>query len=152
MIKIKKILLPCDLTTNSSKIFPYVLSVSEKYNSMIYLLHVAEDIHRLAPYPYPGLGADQKKLEKANQKKLSKKVVKICDKYFKKCPYFKKIIVAGHPVVEILKIIESKDIDLVIMGTHGRSGMEHVIFGSVAGNVVKKSPVPVLTINPYTLK
>jgi nucleotide-binding universal stress UspA family protein len=38
------------------------------------------------------------------------------------------------------------------MGTHGRSRMEHVIFGSVAENVVKKSSVPVLTINPYTLK
>jgi nucleotide-binding universal stress UspA family protein len=152
MIEIKKILIPCDLTKNSSKIFPYVLSIAEKYNSRIYLLHVAEDIHRLALHPYPGLGADQKELEKANKKTLVKNVDKICDKDFQKCPDFKKIITSGHPVVEILKIVESEDIDLVIMCTHGRSGMEHVIFGSVAENVVKKSPVPVLTINPYTLK
>lgn len=152
MVEIKKILLPCDLTTNSIKIFPYVLSVAQKYDSMIYLLHVAEDIHKLAIRPYPGLGTDQKDIENANKKALIKNVDEICDKHFKTCPYFEKRVVSGHPVVEILKFVEAENIDLVIMGTHGRSGLEHVIFGSVAENVVKKSPVPVLTINPFTLK
>jgi hypothetical protein len=41
---------------------------------------------------------------------------------------------------------------MVIMGTHGRKGLEHVFFGSVAENVLKKSPVPVLTVNPYMEK
>ncbi len=156
MIEITKILLPCDLTTNASKIFPYVMSVAEKYNSMIYLLHVAEDLHGQAIYPYPGLGHDQRIHEKAAQKTLIKKVDKMCDEildeHFQSCSNIRKIIVTGHPVVEILKLVESEDIDLIIMGTHGRSRMEHVIFGSVAENVVKKSPVPVLTINPYTIK
>jgi nucleotide-binding universal stress UspA family protein len=40
----------------------------------------------------------------------------------------------------------------VVLGTHGRKGLEHTVFGSVAENVVRRSPVPVLTINPYTLK
>ena len=156
MIEIKKILLPYDLTTNGSKIIPYVLSVAEKYNSTIYLLHVAEDLHGQALYPYPGLGNDQKIHEKAAKKTLLQKVDKmcdeVCDEHFQGCSNISKVIVTGHPVVEILKFVESEDIDLIIMGTHGRSRMEHVIFGSVAENVVKKSPVPVLTINPYTLK
>jgi nucleotide-binding universal stress UspA family protein len=156
MFEIKKILLPCDLTINSSKIFPYAISVSEKYDSMIYLLHVAEDLHELTPYPYPGLGRDQEIHEKAAKETLIKKVDKICDEicdaHFQSCPNIRQVTVIGHPVVEILKVVESEDIDLIIMGTHGRSKMEHVIFGSVAENVVKKSPVPVLTINPYTLK
>ncbi|MBT3312908.1 MAG: universal stress protein [Desulfobacterales bacterium] len=152
MIEIKKILLPCDLTTNASKILPYVRSVAEKYNSMILLLHVVENIHEQALYPYPGLGHDQKIHEKDAEKKLIKKIDKICGGYFQSDSNIRKIIVAGHPVVEILKVVESEDIDLVIMGTHGRSGLEHVIFGSVAENVVKKSTVPVLTINPYTIK
>jgi nucleotide-binding universal stress UspA family protein len=41
---------------------------------------------------------------------------------------------------------------MVVMGTHGRKGMDHAIFGSVAENVVKKSPVPVLVVNPHTAK
>jgi len=156
MVEIKKILLPCDLTTNGSKIIPYVLSIAEKYNSTIYLVHVVEDLHGLAPYPYPGMGNDQKVHEKASRKTLLNKVGKmcdeVCDEHFQSCANISKAIVVGHPVVEILKFVESEDIDLIIMGTHGRSRMEHVIFGSVAENVVKKSPVPVLTINPYTLK
>jgi nucleotide-binding universal stress UspA family protein len=156
MIEIKKILLPCDLTTNSSKIFPYVMSIAEKYNSTIYLIHVAEDLHGWTLHPYPGMGHDQKIHEKASEKKLMKKIDemcdKICDEHFQGCSNIRKVIVTGHPVVEILKVVESEDINLIIMGTHGRSGMEHVIFGSVAENVVKKSPVPVLTINPYTIK
>ena len=156
MVEIEKILLPCDLTTNATKIFPYVMSVAEKYNSTIYLLHVAEDLHTLTPYPYPGLGHDQKTHEKVANKALIKKLEKmcdeVCDEHFQGCSNISKVIVVGHPVAEILKFVESGDIDLIIMGTHGRSRMEHVIFGSVAENVVKKSPVPVLTINPYTLK
>jgi nucleotide-binding universal stress UspA family protein len=55
-------------------------------------------------------------------------------------------------VTVILNVIENEDVDLVIVGTHGRKGLEHTVFGSVAENVVRRSPVPVLTINPYTLK
>ena len=77
---------------------------------------------------------------------------KICNEQLKGCPDFKRMIVSGDPALEILKIIESEDIDLVIMGTHGRKGLEHVIFGSVAENVVKKSSAPVMTVNPYKLK
>jgi nucleotide-binding universal stress UspA family protein len=48
-----------------------------------------------------------------------------------------------------LDYISDEEIDLVIMGTHGRKGLDRVFFGSVADRVVKMSPVPVLTINPY---
>ena len=58
-------------------------------------------------------------------------------------------IVSGDRVSEILETIQSEDIDLVIMGTHGRKGLEHMILGSVAENVMRKSRVPVLIINPY---
>jgi len=68
------------------------------------------------------------------------------------CPNFQKRVVSGDTVDEILKVIESEDIDLLIMGTHGRKGLDHTIFGSVAEKVVKKSPSPVLVINPYKIK
>jgi nucleotide-binding universal stress UspA family protein len=55
----------------------------------------------------------------------------------------------GDAAEEILKYVRSEGIDLIIMGTHGRKGLEKIVFGSVAERVVQKSPVPVLTINPY---
>lgn len=150
MKEIKKILFPCDLTENSSKILPYVLSVSEKYNSMIYLLHVVQDLHRWGKVyiPHTSMDTFQKEALDGAEKALDR----VCDQQLESCPNFQRRIVSGDPAMEILKTIETEDIDLVVMGTHGRKGLEHTIFGSVAGNVVKKSPVPVMTVNPYKLK
>ena len=58
-------------------------------------------------------------------------------------------IILGDAAEEILNYVRSEGIDLVIMGTHGRKGLEKIVFGSVAERVVQKSPVPVLTVNPY---
>jgi nucleotide-binding universal stress UspA family protein len=150
MIEIKKILFPLDLTENSSKILPYVLSVSEKYNSQIYLLHVVQDLNKWGKLyvPHPSMDKFQEEAIQSAKKAMDK----ICENQLQSCPNFQKKVVSGDTVDEILKIIESESIDLLIMGTHGRKGLEHVIFGSVAENGVKKSPVPVLSINPYKLK
>ena len=77
---------------------------------------------------------------------------KVCDKQLKGCPNFQRMIVYGDPALEILKATESEGIDMVVMGTHGRKGLDHTFFGSVAENVVKRSDVPVLVINPHKLK
>ena len=151
MLKINKILFPIDFTDNSLKILPYMTSVSETYKSMICLFHVAPDLqHWGVKYlgPYPPLEEAQKELLENAEKTMDK----VCEDHLKSYPDLQRKIVYGNPPTEILKAIESEDIDLVIMGTHGRKGLEHTLFGSVAENVVKRSTVPVLTINPYKLK
>jgi nucleotide-binding universal stress UspA family protein len=149
-MEIKKILFPIDLTENSSKILPYVLSISEKYNSAIYLLHVVHDLLRWGHSYVPH--TSMQKFQQEATEGAEKAMQRICDDQLQSCPNFQRRIVSGDPVSEILNAIESENIDLVIMGTHGRKGLEHVLFGSVAENVVKRSPVPVLTINPYHLQ
>jgi nucleotide-binding universal stress UspA family protein len=52
----------------------------------------------------------------------------------------------GTPFLEILKFAKDKEIDLIVIATHGRTGLRHVLFGSVAEKVVRKSPCPVLSI------
>lgn len=150
MVEIKKILFPIDLTEKSSKILPYVLSASEKYNSAIYLLHVVHDLLKWGHLyvPHPSLDKFQKEAMEGAKKAMDM----VCEKELQSCPNFQRRVVCGDPAAEILKTIESEGIDLVIMGTHGRKGLEHTIFGSVAENVVKKSPVPILVINPHKLK
>ena len=149
MIEIKKILFPLDLTENSSKILPYVLSVSEKYNSMIYLLHVVQDLNKWGKLyvPHPSMDVFQKEAIEGAKNAMDT----VCENQLQSCPNFQKRVVSGDTVDEILKVIESEDIDLLVMGTHGRKGLEHTIFGSVAEKVVKKSPVPVLVINSYKI-
>jgi len=151
MVEIKKILFPIDFTENSSKILPYALSMSEKYESMIYLLHVVEDLSKWGVGSFvPHLPLDS--FKKDAMEGATKAMDRVCDRQLESCPNFQRMIVYGDPASEILKTIESEDIDMVVMGTHGRKGLEHTIFGSVAENVVKRSGVPVLVINPHKLK
>ena len=147
MIEIKKILFPCDLEESSSKILPYVLSVSQKYNSMIYLLHVIKELPLWGYYdiPYAMVTDLQNRTLDVSEKTIDK----ICEEQLKECQNLQKRITVGNPSNEILSTIESEKIDLVIMGTHGRKGLDHAIFGSVAEKVMKKSPVPVLIINTF---
>lgn len=153
MPEIKRILFPVDFTENSSRISPYVLSVSEKYDAMIYLLHVVVDFSQWGGYDISDIrmGRYQEFQEEAF-KDAEKGLEKVCEEQLKACPNFQKKILSGDPAKEILKFIESEEIDMVIMGTHGRKGLDHVFFGSVAENVLRKSPVPVLVINPHTIK
>jgi nucleotide-binding universal stress UspA family protein len=150
MLEIKRILFPIDFTENSSKILPYVLSVAEKYDAAIYLLHVVEDFSKWGGFYIPHIPLDR--FQEDALKGAERTLDRVCEEQLQGCPNFHKRILFGDPAQEILKTIESEQIDLVIMGTHGLKGLELVFFGSVAENVVKKSPAPVLTINPYKVK
>lgn len=150
MLEIKRILFPIDFTENSSKVLPYLLSIAEKYDATIYLLHVVEDFCEWGGFYVPHLPIASYHTEAL--KGAEKMLDTVCDERLQGCVSFQRVLVCGDPVVEILKAIEEKKIDLLVMGTHGRKGLEHVFFGSVAENVVKKSPAPVLIINPYKVK
>jgi nucleotide-binding universal stress UspA family protein len=150
MLEVKKILFPCDFTENSTKILPYVFAVSDKWDSTIYLLHITQDLLKWGGFyiPHPSLNSFQRELLESAEKAMDK----FCEDELPGRSNYQKMILPGEPAVEILKVIESEAIDLVIMGTHGRKGLEHTIFGSVAENVVKKSSAPVLVINPHKLR
>jgi nucleotide-binding universal stress UspA family protein len=150
MIEVNKILFPCDLTGNSSKLLPYVLSMAEKFNSQIYLLHVVQDLQKWGNVfiPHSSTEVYQKEAMQGAEQAMNR----ACEEDLKGCANFKRMIVSGDPASKILESIESEGIDMVVVGTHGRKGLEHAIFGSVAENVVKKSPVPVLVVNPHKVK
>jgi nucleotide-binding universal stress UspA family protein len=149
MLEIKKILFPCDLTVNSAKILTYVRSVSEKYGSTFYLFHVVEELSKWGNLYVPHASLDV--YQKEALEGAGKAMATFCEDNLRDCLNYEKKVAIGDPVAEILKAIDSEGIDLVIMGTHGRKGLEHTIFGSVAENVVRRSPVPVLTLNPHKL-
>jgi len=150
MKEIKKVLFPYDLSENAAKILPYVLSISEAYNSTIYLLHVVHDLQKWGKVyiPHPSTGVLQKEALEGAEKAMDR----VCEEQLEGRTNLQRRVVSGDPATEILKTIESEHIDLVIMGTHGRKGLEHIVMGSVAENVVRKSSVPVMSVNPYKLK
>jgi nucleotide-binding universal stress UspA family protein len=150
MLEMKRILFPCDLTINASKLLPYLLSVAQKYDSTVYVVHVVKEVQRrLPPYvPAEHLTLDQKKIVQLAQEALNQ----LCITELGGLSNAQQRVIVGDPASEILKFIDTEGIDLVMMGTYGRKGMDETIFGSVADNVVKLSPVPVMIINPYRIK
>jgi nucleotide-binding universal stress UspA family protein len=62
------------------------------------------------------------------------------------------LVLRGDIADEIVKTAAEKNVDLIVMGTHGRKGLEKVLLGSVAERVIKNAPCPVMTVNPYRVK
>jgi len=142
----EKILFPVDLSEVSPKIVPRVIVLAEKFDAEIHLLLVCGGIADIEGFQsHPSL----RKLEDEIFAAAEGRLKEFQERYLKDCSKVKRVVLRGVPAEEILNYIESEKIDLVIMGTHGRKGLDHAVFGSVAEHIVKNSTVPVLTVNPY---
>jgi nucleotide-binding universal stress UspA family protein len=147
MKEFKKILFPIDFSESTPKILPYVLSMSQTFGGTVYLLYVVRDLKYLTSFhvPHPSLDLIEKEIAENSAKMMEK----VCEEDLQGCPRFVKKILVGDAASEIIRYATEEKVDLIIMGTHGRKGLEKALFGSVAEKVVKNSPVPVLTVNPY---
>ena len=147
MMEIKKLLFPVDLSAVSSKIASSVIAFGEAFGAEIHLLHVAVTMEEVAGVYGPDLilGNFEKEVVQSAEKELEH----FEQKFFAGYPNKKRVVVKGDPADEIIAYINAEKIDLVVMGTHGRKGIDKILFGSVADRMVKNSPVPVMTINPY---
>ena len=142
----KKILFPVDLSEVSPRLVPYVREMAAKFGAEVHVLFVARVLqHFTSIYvPHPSVENFEAEIVKGAEKKLQE----FAEEHFQDVSP-KAQVVLGDAAEEILNHVRSEGIDLVILGTHGRKGLEKVVFGSVAQRVVQRSPVPVLTINPY---
>lgn len=147
MKEVKMILFPVDLSEVSPKIVPSVLFLARKFDAEVHLLLVAGTFEKFKTFyvPHPSLKTFGEEVLKGGQRKLKEFV----EEFFADYPKTKQVVVQGDPAEEILKYAAEQKMDLIVIGTHGRKGLDRVLFGSVANEVVKNSPVPVLTINPY---
>jgi nucleotide-binding universal stress UspA family protein len=147
MVEINRILYPSDFSGCSFQVLPYVRSVATTYGAEIYLLYVARNLHLYTSSRKPQKSSST--LIEKTVKELEMMMDKFCDQHLLDCPTFNRIVAVGDPGEEIVKTVEKKNIDLVVMGTHGRRGLEHTLFGTVAQYVVMHSTAPVLIVNPY---
>jgi nucleotide-binding universal stress UspA family protein len=143
----KKILFPVDLSEVSPKITPWIIMMAERFEAQIHLLFVARTFEHLSAFYFNEASINDFSLRISEGAEV--KLKEFAETEFKEYPNCITKVINGDPAYEILDYVTAEDIDLIIMGTHGRKGLNRVIFGSVADRVVKMSPVPVLTINPY---
>lgn len=145
-MEIKRILWPTDFSANSAKALPWVVDLAEKYGASILALNVTEPLNRYTILAdLTSSGEAQRIFERARENSVHK-LYDICKEHLDKCRLMDKRVVTGDPADEILKAIKNDDIDLVVMSTHGYSGVKRWAYGSVAEKIMSASPVPVLTV------
>lgn len=144
MEQIKKILVPIDFSDYSKNALKYAAQFAKQFNAKIYLIYVVEPMIYPADFSMgqvaiPSTDIDLHSRAEEELKKLSKEIVNGNSKV-------EVLIKTGKPFVEIIESASANDIDLIIIATHGHTGVEHLLFGSTAEKVVRKAPCPVLTL------
>ncbi len=142
MINIKNILCPVDHSDCSKEALKYAVSFAMKDNSKLYLLHVIyilafdESINAMTPQI-----PDDKTL-----KQLKTKLLDCIPEEIRDDMDLEALVVQGIPFVEIISTAKKNDIDMIVLGSHGRTGITHMMMGSVSEKVVRKAPCPVLIV------
>ncbi len=144
MMKIEKILFPTDFTEGALAALPYAADLAKSYGAKLYLLHVIYDMSAATGLQVPqvSFNAMYEDIQKGAEKEIGNfaAVVGI------ELKNVETQVLRGVPYEEILTFARENGVDLIIMGTHGRSGFDRVIFGSTAEKVVRNSECPVLTV------
>ncbi len=144
-ISIKSILFPTDFSDNSKHALDYAASFAAQYKAKLYVLHVVASPHTLVGYEAAPFVSFEK-LFAEMRASAAKAMDGFIPEEVKKEVQLETAIAQGTPFLEILKFAREKVVDLIVIATHGRTGLRHVLFGSVAEKVVRKAPCPVLSI------
>ncbi len=133
----RKILCPVDFSTSSVKALEYALSLAQEGDAALTLLHVVESL-------FEGEGSSEFR---------SKMVTKAVEKMKAAVPvdatnwcHPEEIVLTGRPYQQILDVAREREADLIVMGIHGRSTVDMMLFGSTTNHVIRQAPCPVLTI------
>lgn len=143
-IRMEKILCPTDFSDYSLYALDYAVCFAEQYGASLLLLHVVDvflhDPAYFAPYvPDRAMFTGYAKNARARLDGIVKERVPAGLET-------EIVIREGRAFAEIVKTARERDSDMIVIGTHGRTGLSHAMFGSTAEKVVRKSPCPVLSI------
>jgi nucleotide-binding universal stress UspA family protein len=143
----KRILFPIDLTESSERLVPHVTTVVNQFNAQLHVLYVVRIFQYFTNIyvPNPSIDLFETELVEGAHKKMAE----FMRTHFNQYSNAHSEVILGDPSDAILNYNQEHDIDMVIMGTHGRKGLDRVIFGSVAERVIKWARIPVLVINPF---
>jgi len=135
-MKAKKIVCPVDFSEASEKALDLASKLARENGAKMYIVHVEE----LASLIHPGLFGGLPPVTMPSRRKLNSTLPTATE------VLFEHDLLIGDPAEKIVEFAEKKGADLIVMGTHGNTGMVRVLMGSVAEGVVRRSPIPVLTL------
>jgi universal stress protein A len=143
-IQIQRILVPIDFSEHSKNALKYAVPFAEKFKASIDLLYVVEPAIYPADFSFGQIGFPN--VEEELRTRGSEELENLLSKEIAGKVTSRKIVRTGKPFYEINQYALEENISLIIIATHGHSGMEHILFGSTAEKVVRKAPCPVLVV------
>jgi nucleotide-binding universal stress UspA family protein len=141
---IRSILVPTDFSANAMKAALYAASLAQKSGAMVYLLHVTEPVTDSIRQPYP---LHDRLVEEITNNRI-KEMKKFQSDVAVACPDIKTEteIAKGMTITSIHDFAKGQQIDLIVMGTKGATGLKEIFMGSVAAGTISRSEIPVLAV------
>ena len=143
-MQIQTILFPTDFSQGARAAMDHAISLARDYKAKLILLYVIQDISIAEWYIPSSISAAD--LVDDMQKSAAAEMDKWAREVMGQIGHVEQLVVRGVPFVEIIRTAKDKGADLIVIGTHGRTGIDHMLFGSTAEKVVRKAHCPVLTV------
>ena len=140
-MKFERILFPTDFSDHAAHAQRAAVSLATQYGADLHLIHVVQLFSYVVDFGMDNT-AQYESVRESLQKMMDGLVEGLAEAPF---PVTGELI-QGDPVKEIIRVAREDNSDLIVMGTHGRGALEHVLLGSIAEKVVRKAPCPVLTV------
>jgi nucleotide-binding universal stress UspA family protein len=144
--KYKKVLFCTDFSENADYAFDFAYGIAKRDEGILYILHVI-------PYnPHQAYAEsfitteDLEKIQKAVEEDTATNYRERYEREIEEGIPYEFVTKTGREDEEILTFAKKENVDIIVMGTHGRTGIEHVFFGSVAEKILRHSPFPVFVI------
>lgn len=144
VISLKKILVPIDFSGYSKNALKYAVPFAKQFDAEILLLYVVEPTIYPADFSFGQIGLPG--IEEEVRKRGTEELAKLAKDEISDVVKSRTRVETGKAFTEIIRVAKEEEIDLIIIATHGHTGIEHAIFGSTAEKVVRKAPCPVLSI------
>ncbi|MDP1570852.1 MAG: universal stress protein [Vicinamibacterales bacterium] len=145
MLAIKTILVPTDFSETSEVALRYGKSLAQTFGAALHVIHVVQEPFA-QPWAVEAYGFSLATLQAEWQRDAAARVEGLLSAEERTALGATLTTVLGHPFVEILRYAKDQSVDLIVLGTHGRGPLGHLVMGSVAERVVRKAPCPVLTV------
>lgn len=143
MIRLKTILVPSDFSECSDAAVRYGLELARRFDATLRLLHVVQDP---ATQPWAAEGFTLPILDVVTQWQKDAQVRLLASVPVADVGRVTAAVTIASPCQEILRYADEHAVDLIVMGTHGRGGVTHMLLGSIAERVVRRASCPVLTV------
>jgi nucleotide-binding universal stress UspA family protein len=144
MVAFKEIVVPTDFSEYSLRAIDYGVEIAARFDSHLTLAYVVEPLLQTADLTWTTV--DFEELNKSHREMAEKQLHGIIVERIPKGIRCDSVVLFGKPFLEILKYAKDQNADMIVMATHGRGAISHLLMGSTAEKVVRKAPCPVLTV------